>query len=145
VLFRSVEALEIDIDYLFRELKRKRNVSLVRSSGRNRHTIDGVTYEQLSQIIDGPPEHQIEAVLITIPPGMEKGSSDYGHRGRELGFILTGDGSLEYGAEVYTIGKGDSVSFPSDIPHMLKNRGNSPLEAVWIITPPRMFLASLKP
>jgi hypothetical protein len=108
-LVSIVEALEIDIDYLFRELKRKRNVSLVRSSGRNRHTIDGVTYEQLSQIIDA------------------------------------GTGRLGYGAEVYTIGKGDSVSFSSNIPHMLKNRGNSPLDAVWIITPPRLFLAPLKP
>jgi len=143
-LVSIVDVLEIDLEYLFHELKQKRKVSLVRPGGRNRHTIDGVTYEQISKTSDGPPEHQIEAVLITLPPGMEKGSREYGHRGRELGFILAGTGSLEYGTEVYDIAEGDGISFASDIPHTLKNLGERPLEAVWIIAPPRMFITPVQ-
>jgi transcriptional regulator with XRE-family HTH domain len=139
-LIAIVEVLEIDLEYLFNELKRTKEVSLVRREHRNSHVIDGVRYQQLSRISDSKLKHHIEAVLIEIPRGEEKGSSEYGHLGRELGYVLKGAGCLEYGTETYNIGEGDSISFSSDIPHCLKNTGEKPLQAVWIITPPRMFL-----
>jgi mannose-6-phosphate isomerase-like protein (cupin superfamily) len=65
---------------------------------------------------------------------------EYGHPGKELGFILEGTGILYYGTEEYKLFRGDSISFPSEIPHILKNTGSGPLEALWVITPPRLFV-----
>lgn len=141
-LMAIVDALEIDLEYLFKDFKHNKSVSLVRKDDRNRHFIDGVDYEQLSNIPDLPPEHAIEAFLLTLPPKAARGNKDYGHQGRELGFILTGTAELQYGTETYTLEEGDSISFSANIPHTLKNPGAEKLTALWIITPPRMFVAS---
>ncbi|MFP4563469.1 MAG: helix-turn-helix domain-containing protein [Spirochaetia bacterium] len=132
-------ALEIDPEYLFRDLKRNKTVSVIRADRRNSRTIEGVDYEQLSVIWDGTSDHLSEALLLEIPPGMEKRSPDYGHGGTELGFILEGSGSFTYGTETYELEAGDSISFAADLPHALNNRGTKPLKALWVLTPPRMF------
>ena len=141
-LMAIVDALEIDLEYLFKDFKRNKTVSLVRKEERNRHLICGVNYEQLSNIPDLQPEHAIEAFLLSLPPKTSRGNEDYGHQGREFGFILQGCAELQYGTETYSIAEGDSISFSADIPHTLTNPGNEPLTALWIITPPRMFVSS---
>lgn len=140
-LMAVVDALEIDLEYLFKDYKQSKSVSRVKHKERNRHIIDGVTYEQLSEIPDIQPEHAIEALLLTIPPNKSRGNKDYGHQGRELGFILEGEGELVYGTETYLLTAGDSISFSANIPHTLNNISTKQLRAVWIITPPRMFVS----
>ena len=100
-LMAIVDALEIDLEYLFKDFKHNKSVTVVRKGERNRHFIDGVDYEQLSNIPDICPEHSIEAFLLTLPPETSRGNRDYGHQGRELGFILTGRAELLYGTETY--------------------------------------------
>jgi transcriptional regulator with XRE-family HTH domain len=141
-LMAIVDALEIDLEYLFKDYKRNKSVSVVKKNDRNRHLIDGVNYEQLSNIPSLQPEHAIEAFLLTLPPKAARGNSDYGHQGRELGFILAGAAELQYGTETYSIEEGDSISFSANIPHTLSNPGEEPLRALWIITPPRMFVSA---
>lgn len=132
-------ALQLDPEYLFRDLKRNKAVSVVRGDRRNSRTIEGVVYEQLSIIGNETSQHVSEAVLLEIPPGQEKRSPDYGHGGTELGFILEGSGSFTYGTESYELEAGDSISFAADLPHALNNQGAGPLKALWVLTPPRMF------
>ncbi len=139
-LLAIVDVLEIDIEYLFKNYKKSKSVHIVRCNERNKHIIDEVTYEQLSKLTDGKPEFAIEALLITLPPETSKGNTEYGHQGSELGFILEGSAELRYGKETYRINEGDSISFSADIPHILNNTGKKHLRALWIITPPRMFL-----
>lgn len=101
-----------------------------------------VIYQQLSSIAS--PEgktHAIEAYIIEIPAGEEKGNSEFGHAGKELGYILEGEATLDYGGFHYVLKEGDSVSFASDIPHTLKNQGKKTLKAVWVTTPPRLFIS----
>ncbi len=136
-LITLTDVLEIDLDYLFRELKKKGSAVLVRRGERNSHTADGVLYEHLSRIPDPEGRQLIDALLLTVPPGGKKGSGEYGHIGSELGFVLKGRGELEYGTKTYILEEGDSISFASEIPHTLYNRGKGPLEALWVITPPR--------
>ena len=137
-LIAITDALEIDLEYLFRDLKKQGSVSLVKKESRNSHTIEGVKYQHLSKITDQQQEHNIEALLLTIPPRHKKGNREYGHIGMEMGFIIQGKGELEYGNEKYLLEEGDSISFSSDIPHTLYNRGEDKLEALWIVTPPKI-------
>lgn len=133
------DVLDIDYEFLFADYRKGQKVEIVRSNNRNRILLDNSILYQLTAINDSPDEHDIEAFLLEILPGKEKGSSEYGHTGKEFGLILNGTGRLIYGTEAYDLTAGDSVSFPSDIPHILKNTGESPLEAVWVITPPRII------
>jgi transcriptional regulator with XRE-family HTH domain len=136
-LMSIIQILDIDLEYLFKDFRTNKKVSLIRAGERNKLVMHDVTYYQLSVLDEGAAEHAIEAFLLRIEPGKEKGDITYGHKGNELGFILTGTGELLYGTEVYQLEKGDSISFPSDIPHILRNNGREVLEALWVVTPPR--------
>ena len=138
-LISIADALHIDLEYLFRDYKQNRGLSHIRPSDRVTHAREGITYEQLSIISEDDKEHAMEALLITIAPDYGKEDVEYGHKGRELGFILEGEGEIEYGGEKHRLHTGDCISFSSDIPHTLRNLGKKDMKAVWIVTPPRLF------
>ena len=77
-LLQIVEILGIDLEYLFQDFKKNRNVTLVHQSQRNRIVQGGVTYEQLVQTSPQvESEHGIEAYLMTIAIGESSGSCEY--------------------------------------------------------------------
>ncbi len=138
-LLTIAEVLGVDVDYLFRDYRQKRKVSLIHSEDRRRVVMDGVTYTQLSQMSTGSDEHAIEAFMIEIGEQAEQGSRDFGHAGKELGYVLKGEAELAYGTEIYILREGDCISFESDIPHTIKNIGAGTFCAIWVISPPKMF------
>jgi len=138
-LLRIADILDMDMEYIFSEYKKTKSVNLVRHGERNKIVMPGVTYEQLSKTIGVNEKHGMEAYYMEVAPGCEKGSSEYGHRGRELGIILEGRGEFRFGTEAYALEQGDSISYESDIPHVLINTGKKPLRAIWVTTPPKMF------
>ncbi|MFW5715834.1 MAG: helix-turn-helix domain-containing protein [Spirochaetota bacterium] len=136
-LLSIAEVLDIDLDYLFREVKRTKPVEVTRRGERATEREDGVVFHRLSRLTDTDRKHSIEAIYLEIEPGGSTGHGEYGHPGRELGYIEAGIAELEYGTETYRLRDGDCVSFSSDIPHTLRNPGDQPLRAVWVNTPPR--------
>lgn len=138
-LLKIADILDIDFEYLFNDYRKNKNVNLVKKDQRNKIIMHDVSYEQLSKTVDKDEIHGIEAYYLEIKPGGEKGSKEYGHQGKELGIILEGTGEFTIGNKSYVINPGDSLSFSSDIPHVLKNLGTEPLKAYWVITPPKMF------
>ena len=137
-LFTISDILEIDFEYLFRDFKKERKITVIHEHERRRISIGGIHYEQLSVIQDKDEEHAIEAFMISIKPGEMRGERHYGHTGKELGVILEGKGRLEYGERTVELEKGDSISFSSNVPHLLINTGTGMLKAFWVSTPPRM-------
>ncbi len=138
-LLRIADILDIDMDYLFSDLKKSKQVMVVRAHERHQIIKDGVSYEQLSRTPEEQEEYGIEAYYMQISPGHESGSDLYGHKGKELGTIISGQGEFTIGNQTLRLAAGDSISFASDVPHVLKNTGHEPLRAYWTITPPKMF------
>ncbi len=136
-LLLIADVLDIDYEYLFSDYRQKRRVSIVKASERGSIRRNKVTIHQLSFTDEVSEVPAIEAFLLEIEETGEKGNREYGHAGREFGIILEGRAELIYGDETYELDKGDSISFPSNIPHLLKNTGNQTLTAIWVITPPR--------
>ena len=136
-LLLIADVLDIDYEYLFSDYRQKRLVSIVRATERSSIRRNNATIHQLSTIDEVSENPAIEAFLLEIEEAGEKGDREYGHAGREFGIILEGQAELIYGDETYTLDKGDSISFPSNIPHLLKNTGNHVLTAIWVVTPPR--------
>jgi transcriptional regulator with XRE-family HTH domain len=136
-LLTIADILEIDPDYLFKDLKKSPAVTIVKASERKSLTQEGLAFHQLSSIADDSLDHAVEAYLLEIQPGFKKGSQDYGHIGRELGVILEGSGVFRYGKNDYKLDEGDTVSFSSDVPHVLTNTSDKLMRAVWVITPPK--------
>lgn len=136
-LLQLADILDIDYEYLFSDYKQKRRVTIVRKDERDTIQRNKVTIHQLSEMDESPKGPELEAFLVEIEEGGEQGDREYGHAGREFGIILEGQAELLYGNERYDLVKGDTVSFPSDIPHLFKNKGTSCLKAIWVVTPPR--------
>jgi transcriptional regulator with XRE-family HTH domain len=136
-LLAIVDVLGIDLEYLFAEFKRERGVNLVRKDERQRIQTPKALYERLSTTVGIDPAHGIEAFLLEIPFGGEKGNTEYGHVGQELGLVIAGKAEFTIGSKTYSLEEGDSISFASDSPHLLKNSGTRPLRAFWVVTPPR--------
>ncbi|MCU0821110.1 MAG: helix-turn-helix domain-containing protein [Spirochaetes bacterium] len=138
-LLAIAEILGIDFEYLFKEYRQKKLVNLVRADERSRMVVKDTVYQQLSKTVGSDGEHGIEAYYMEINPGGSSGSTVYGHRGKELGIIVSGSGEFSTGGESWQLKKGDSISFDSSVPHMLTNTGSGMLKAYWIITPPKQF------
>lgn len=136
-LLAICQALDVDMEWLFRDFRRTRSVSLVRRDERKRTQLPLVVFNHLSRESDVMWQHGVEAYLLEIQPGGEKGDSTYGHVGSEWGYVLAGTAELSYGASRYELRTGDAVSFASDIPHTLKNAGKGALKALWVVTPPK--------
>jgi mannose-6-phosphate isomerase-like protein (cupin superfamily) len=102
--------------------------------------LDRIVYHQLSKTIEEDEEHGIEAYEMHIAIGGKSGSTEYGHKGKELGVIIRGNGEFSIGNEKYVLNRGDSISFDSGIPHQLANTGSEELVAFWVITPPKRFM-----
>ncbi len=136
-LLSIAEALEVDLEYLFKDYKRNKAVKIISKDNRDHLILNKVVYEQLSCINDG--KNSVEALKLSIEPDGKKGTLEYGHTGSEIGIILEGSGQLIYGTETYYLNEGDTVSFSSDIPHILENTGTNTMIAIWIMAPPKVF------
>ena len=139
-LLKIIDILEIDLEYIFSEFRKARSVNLVRYNEREKIIRKEVTYEKLSRTGEFEEEHNMEAYYMEIVSKGKSGSSEYGHKGKELGLILEGEGEFKIGNESYQLKTGDSISFSSNVPHLLTNMGEHKLKALWVITPPKKFI-----
>jgi transcriptional regulator with XRE-family HTH domain len=91
----------------------------------------GVTWERLMFWA----EDDVEFIEATYKPG--GASSTDGelvrHSGREFGCVLSGTLRVVVGFEEYVLEAGDSITFPSSRPHLLRNDSDEPARAIWVV------------
>jgi len=91
----------------------------------------GVTWERLMFWA----EDDVEFIEATYEPG--GASSTDGqlvrHSGQEFGCVLSGTLHVVVGFEEFVLKEGDSISFPSSTPHLLKNESDEPARAIWVV------------
>ena len=139
-LLTLADVLEINLEFLFDELRRKRPVKIVRSGERRKIEEENVKYEELAKHTENGGSHSIESYIITMPQGERTHRGSYGHLGQELGFIMEGKACLKYESEIFTLEEGDSISFSAASPHTLSNIGNGVLRALWVVSPSQRFV-----
>jgi transcriptional regulator with XRE-family HTH domain len=81
-----------------------------------------------------------EFLLNEWEPGDSTGRERVVHQGVECGFVIQGKLTVELGSETYTLGPGDSITFPSSTPHRLSNPGPRTTLAVWVNSTPWIFI-----
>jgi DNA-binding transcriptional MerR regulator/quercetin dioxygenase-like cupin family protein len=91
----------------------------------------GVRIEQLSV-----GSQALEPQLFVLAAGASSVDS-YSHPGEEFVFVLDGEVTFWVGAdERYRLRTGDSLTFPSTLPHRWRNRARGETRLLWINTPP---------
>ena len=77
----------------------------------------------------------IEAIYGRYEVGASIGDEPVTHEGEEWGMVLRGRLKIWVGEEIHFLDPGDSIWFPSTIPHRMENVANEPTEYIWIDTP----------
>ncbi|CAN5539372.1 MerR family transcriptional regulator [soil metagenome] len=80
-------------------------------------------------------EQAMDPSYIRVPPGT--GSEGfYSHNGEEFVYVISGTLQVELkDQEVYSVGPGDTLYFPSTVPHRWW-AGDQPVEGIYVNTPP---------
>jgi mannose-6-phosphate isomerase-like protein (cupin superfamily) len=83
------------------------------------------------------PEHaeNIEAIYGRYDVGASLGDDPVTHDGEEWGMVLRGRLKVWVGEEIHFLDPGDSIWFPSTIPHRMENVAKEPTEYIWVDTP----------
>lgn len=106
-------------------------VALQRAEGRPAIALNaGVMWERLMFW----PDEDVDFIEATYAPGGASGPPDalLQYNGHEFGHVLSGNLHVVVGFDVFVLGPGDSITFPSSMPHRLSNEGSEPVQAIWV-------------
>jgi transcriptional regulator with XRE-family HTH domain len=80
----------------------------------------------------------LEVMLDVLEPGerTEEDERCMTHDGEEFGFILEGRYEITVGDRSIVLEAGDSITFPSRLPHRGRAIGTGTVKTLWVITPP---------
>ena len=98
----------------------------------NRAAIDiegGVRWERLTP----ETEAHLDFFELVYGPGAESNPTLYSHPGTEMVLMLTGRLDISVGFETYRLDPGDSMEFPSSLPHRYANPDPAEARAVTVI------------
>ena len=73
-LLTLADVLEINLEFLFDEFRRKRPVKIVRSGERRKIEEENVKYEELAKHTENGGSHSIESYIITMPQSTNRKS-----------------------------------------------------------------------
>ncbi len=83
------------------------------------------------------PIRDMEVYIGEFDPGGSTGDKPYSHgASHELFFVIQGHVELTLGDERHELSAGDSIEYPSSVPHKTVNIGKEPAEVMWMIAPP---------
>lgn len=139
-LLALADVLDINLEFLFEEYRKERPVQITRANERPIAMEEDTVFEELASPATSDKENSFESYVIKIPAGQHTHRGSYGHIGRELGIVTKGTAKLTYENKEYILQEGDSVSFSAAVPHRLENIGDTPMEAIWVVTPAQRFV-----
>lgn len=134
-LLQILEVYGVSPNKFFKDYETSSKVEIIKQGDRKIHERKGFKYEKLCGDSQSKGNHSFNAFSLELSPGQKRGDVNDGHLGRELGIVVKGTAQLVYGEETYEISKGDSVSFFSQIPHVIQNISNEVFQAYWVVTP----------
>ncbi|MFO7988948.1 MAG: helix-turn-helix domain-containing protein [Thermodesulfobacteriota bacterium] len=134
-LLQVLEVYGVSPDRFFKDYETQSQVEIIRKDQRKTYKRKGFSYEKLCGESQTRGNHSFNAFFLELAPGQERGDAEDGHLGRELGIVVAGTAQLIYGDEQHLIEAGDSVSFFSQIPHLIRNTSDTLFQAYWVVTP----------
>ncbi|MCP3945133.1 MAG: helix-turn-helix domain-containing protein [Desulfobacteraceae bacterium] len=134
-LLRLLEVYGVSPTQFFKDYETHSKVEIIKENERKIYQRKGFKYEKLCGESQAKGNHSFSAFFLELAPGQKRGDSGDGHLGRELGIVVAGSAQLIYGEEIYDVYAGDSISFFSQIPHVIRNISDSVFQAYWVVTP----------
>jgi len=86
-------------------------------------------YERLSDTFDSSV---LNSVLMNLPPGYS--AEEISHEGEEMMFVITGRILCSVDGDTRMLEEGDSIHFPSHLPHRTENPDETTATVLWVGT-----------
>jgi transcriptional regulator with XRE-family HTH domain len=85
------------------------------------------------------PLENLEVFIGELQPEGATADAAYTHGdSEELVVVLRGEVELHLGGDSHRLSAGDSIDYPSSLPHRVVNTGREVAEVMWVISPPSL-------
>jgi transcriptional regulator with XRE-family HTH domain len=86
----------------------------------------------LRRVAHNDSGHGLEMVVNEYAPGTASGARAVHHSGTEFGLVLDGELTVELEGVRHALRPGDSITYRSTQPHLIRNDGKDLARAVWV-------------
>ena len=135
MLYSIAQALGVKVTHFFP--RTTPGTKVVRADAREVFRFEGssIVYSLLSTNF---PDRKLESLLVRMDPvdGALPSDEFRSHPGEEFAHVMGGNLRLWIDDTVHDLHPGDSVHFESAVKHRLENPGDTPMVALWVLTPP---------
>ena len=128
-LIAIAQALDVDIHYF---ISPPPYSQVVRRAAEPEFLETGTSIRYV-RLTGGHAERQMEALLMTIPPGTSAPAT--ARAGEGFYYVIDGKLVVTLGKEEFTLGKGDSAHFDQRHSFKMANAGKRMLRILWVGTP----------
>ncbi|WP_432663091.1 XRE family transcriptional regulator [Wukongibacter baidiensis] len=111
---------ESDLHFM-RKKEEQKFISIERSN---------MQYKRLSGMFEG---RKLESILLTYKPNSGD-TEEISHEGEEFYYVLQGEATFTIDRKKYVIKEGETIHFPSTLPHSLSNNSDVELKMLSILT-----------
>jgi transcriptional regulator with XRE-family HTH domain len=128
-LLAIAQALQVDIHYFINPPPSSQVVRRAKSP----ELIDTGSPVRYVRLSGGHPERQMEALMMSIPPGTKAPAT--ARQGEGFYYILEGELKMTMGNETFILGPGDTAHFDQRHSFEMANAGKRVLRMLWVGTP----------
>ncbi len=133
-LFRIAESLTVEVGTLFKEHGAEKNVYVYSADNRSTTSLNKSVKDNAEAELLLPPDIDTpaEATVIRIRPGKKLAGHFFSHKGRELGYLISGQLEMTVDNQSYKVGPGDTIYLQKDIPGSWQNTSDQIAELLWL-------------
>lgn len=133
-LFRIAESLSVEVATLFKEHGTGQNVYVYPADSRSVTSLSKIVKDNAEAELLLPPDIDTpaEATIIRIRPGKKLAGHFGGHKGKELGYLLSGQLEMTIESQSYKVNPGDTIYLQKDIPGSWSNTSDQTAELFWL-------------
>lgn len=140
-LYNVANALGTSIDSFLKQAPQHEHSIISRAGSRRGYNIE--TPERVYELLEhGFPGAQLNGCITHIPIGYT--SEMTSHEGEDFLYLIEGELIYEINGKEYHLKAGDTLHFPSSLPHRARNVGSIPARELWVGTTP-VFARAPKP
>lgn len=132
-LYNVANALGTSIDSFLKQTPQHEHSIISRAGSRRGYNIE--TPERVYELLEhGFPGAQLNGCITHIPAGYT--SEMTSHEGEDFLYLIEGELIYEINGKEYYLKAGDTLHFPSSLPHRARNIGSGPARELWVGTTP---------
>ncbi|BDD85709.1 helix-turn-helix domain-containing protein [Desulfofustis limnaeus] len=137
-LFRIAESLSVDPGALFTTGNPATGTILFPAAHKKTMPLTGNArnFAEAQRLVPPDSELPLEMSLLKIPPGRQLSSHFFSRKGKEVGYLLSGQLEMRSNGRTYTIAAGDTIVLTEDTPDRWHNKGENAAELLWLVLPP---------